>query len=406
MNNLLKKQKQDTYKLWLILVLFIGYIIPMKAENPEWLVIPLTHLSYPVNHSKEYVYTGSNIRGYKVSKETAKVIDSISHDCIFGYFHDKYNNTWIANGAGLLKIVGLDTTWYTSSNSPLPASINNLKYDSDNNVVWIATFNGLVKKVDDEWTIYNKSNSKIQSNEILTINLDNNSNPLMGTRFNGIILYDGEKFINHRFDSLSEYKEVTRFVNYDDIGNIWFVLRKNLVKFDGKKAQIYYQSDSTFNVGNINDLYVENSENIWIADNNLYHFDGVTFEKFAFFDNPNLDFKVYSMLKDDKENYWFVADNPFDKNQSGIIIHKKGGVILSAELENNLKQIGYLFPNPSDDYIQLKAEIEFGTNFTIINTNGIEVGSGIYTDHIDISKLNPGFYTININNQNYKFIKK
>ncbi len=392
-----------------VTVLLVSYFSAdkAKAENPEWLVVTLSKYPQTVYHINEFIYIGSNYGGYKIDKETTKIIDSTNFDSINGYFNDQQNNQWMIFGGGLIKVNGQDTVWFTKDVSKFPSTnVNEAKYDYDNNTIWIATPKGLVKMIDEKMTIYNKSNSSIQSDQIASVNLDNKSNLLIGTYFDGLILYDGNEFVNHRFDSLLEYKYPVSDANYDENSNIWFIYRDNFVKFDGKNSILYPPSDSTYNVGFIKDIYVENSQNIWIAGDNLYHFDGLKFKKFDFLDKPELNFSVFSTFKDNKDNYWFVVDNGPKPELSGIIIYRKGGIILSTEIENTLKQEGYIFPNPSEEFISLNGDTNYGAIYTIINSNGLEVGKGNYYGEISISNLVTGFYTINILDKNYKFIKK
>lgn len=402
MNILLKKQKQVTDKLWLILVIIIGYITPMKAANPEWIYIPNEYGAWSFFEKGEYMYF-NNYFAYKMHKESLKIVDSIRIACQRNYFIDNNDIAWLIDYNRVVKISGNDTIRYTSDNSIIINSISDAKYDKTTNTIWLATSGGLIRIKNYEWTLFNKTNSGIQTDTLVSLFIEENSNLIIGTKRQGLILFDGSTFVNHRTDSLDQSIYMISSVQKDEKGNIWFIYRYNLAKFDGKSWSLYRQSDSTFNTV-IGELFVENSKNIWIAGYTIFHFDGERFNEFKLFDGERKFESTHSIYKDKKGNMWFgVIEN---NNQLGIVIHRKGGVILSAELENTLKQIGYIFPNPSDDYIQLKAEIELGTNFLIINTNGIEVDSGIYNGHIDISKLNPGFYTININNQNFKFIKK
>ncbi|HRP01692.1 MAG TPA: T9SS type A sorting domain-containing protein [Candidatus Kapabacteria bacterium] len=409
MKNLEQNQKQVPYKLWLILVIIIGYIIPMKAENPEWVFIPrdpYRQCASSFFEKGEYMYYSCAFTAYKMHKESLKIVYSITnYDCQLKCFEDTNGIIWLIDINGIVtKIKDKDTVQFTSGNSILGKEIFDVKYDEKNNSIWLTTWKGLIRIQNEEWTIFNTKNSGIQTDSLWGLCIDDDSNLIIGTKNKGLIIYNGNTFENYQNDTLDKYIYSIDAVQKDEKGNIWFKYRYNLVKYDGTNWTIFKQSDSTFKF-ELDEFLVENSYNIWIIARYVYHFDGEKFKKIKMFDGEKDFDYIYSVFKDIKGNMWFGAYSEQGEN-SGIIIYRKGGVILSAELENNLKQIGYIFPNPSDEYIQLNTEIELGTNFAIINTNGIKVSSGNYNGQINISNLNPGFYTINIKNQNYKFIKK
>ena len=68
-----------------------------------------------------------------------------------------------------------------------------------------------------------------------------------------------------------------------------------------------------------------------------------------------------------------------------------------------------LYPNPSNDYIQIKTDRIVEGTYAIFNVNGVKVDTGNYTNQIKTSNLKPGLYFLNLkqngNSYTMKFLK-
>lgn len=84
---------------------------------------------------------------------------------------------------------------------------------------------------------------------------------------------------------------------------------------------------------------------------------------------------------------------------------QKGGVDIQ---ENNIQDNINIYPNPSDDFINIEIENgnENAESIEIINDLGITVINSTFRNKIDVSKLSPGLYLIKIKFKDYTHIEK
>ncbi len=89
-----------------------------------------------------------------------------------------------------------------------------------------------------------------------------------------------------------------------------------------------------------------------------------------------------------------------------ITFDQNGGTSSISEVSQGKADIR-IFPNPADNYFELKTSRQDALKVHIYNTNGIVVSSGTYTDgsRVDISSLTTGIYVVVINNQSFKLAK-
>ncbi len=84
---------------------------------------------------------------------------------------------------------------------------------------------------------------------------------------------------------------------------------------------------------------------------------------------------------------------------------KKGGLDIQ---ENNIDDIVNIYPNPTDDFVNIEVENgkEKAKSIEIINDLGITVISTKFKNKINVSSLSPGLYLIRINFEDYNYTNR
>lgn len=135
-----------------------------------------------------------------------------------------------------------------------------------------------------------------------------------------------------------------------------------------------------------------------------------------------------TLLDNSEQNYAVVPDGKLWFDQGQFVINKdnsaapitipistirkitfggEGDTSSVHELSNDKTDIR-IFPNPANDYFELKTAVSEKLLVRIYNTNGVLVASNTFAngDQVDISQLSLGIYVVVINNQSFKLIKQ
>jgi hypothetical protein len=80
--------------------------------------------------------------------------------------------------------------------------------------------------------------------------------------------------------------------------------------------------------------------------------------------------------------------------------------VWGAHAEMLSKQDFVIHPNPVKDQLHILTPIETNSTFKVLSISGRLVLSGLTFGDIDLSALNPGLYTITINDNSVKFVKE
>jgi hypothetical protein len=65
-----------------------------------------------------------------------------------------------------------------------------------------------------------------------------------------------------------------------------------------------------------------------------------------------------------------------------------------------------MYPNPAKDYLYCNIKMKDTTNYTIFNSAGLEVSSGIWSDKINVSELGAGSYFLQIETPTTSFLAR
>lgn len=86
-------------------------------------------------------------------------------------------------------------------------------------------------------------------------------------------------------------------------------------------------------------------------------------------------------------------------------------IITATQSQLALETEIHVFPNPSEEYIEVKTITNEPSPFSVLNSLGMEIQTGIIGQPIDVKNWNAGVYYIKIftpmgKNTTKKFIKK
>lgn len=234
---------------------------------------------------------------------------------------DKFNNIWVSVrdnsvGLGLDKFDGNTWTHYDSSNSTLPYNdVWNLKADT-NAYLWFHSFvvEGLVSFDGLNCQIYNTSNSGILSDAIYNIIIDSLNN-VWTVSEDGLSKFDGNIFTNYSLPFSSTFPG--RSLVVQDSANIW-IGAEGLWHFNPING-----ITTMYNTGNSNipsdyctSIARDSQGLIWMGFNYGYNggtgsggsnggfatFDGTSFNSIMPFQNNYTG--VYDLIIDDYNNVW------------------------------------------------------------------------------------------------------
>jgi uncharacterized protein YuzE len=112
----------------------------------------------------------------------------------------------------------------------------------------------------------------------------------------------------------------------------------------------------------------------------------------------------------------FTADNGFicigysEQNNQGnsdvyLVKTDENGQVTGVPVLSKNPELN-IYPNPVDDYLQVKSDFSSDTKYIIKNTNGQKIQSGEIGSSIDVTNLTKGVYLIEVVNNNKTFTNK
>ena len=299
------------------------------------------------------------------------------HHIISALAIDKHKRTWIGTHDGLA-VKDTNDVWYIlkQDDSPLPTGFIRDIAITDSSV-WVATLQGLVQipietmEEHDTWDVFLKDNSGLPDNRIEKLKVDTLTGDIwIGTYSHGLVRYDGaswevfdfidssiidndvlslnyeEKdstlFVCTRAGGLGIFKDSiwtilneesglpTNQVNYaakDSSGNVWIGYSfDGLTKWDGETLTHYDNTNSPlkYPLNIINDLYIDQNDEIWLAINDGFwkfnHTDSIW--TFLTADTSGINQDVTSIEPDGHTGFWYAGRYNSLKHFNGVNIEE------------------------------------------------------------------------------------
>jgi ligand-binding sensor domain-containing protein len=274
---------------------------------------------------------------------------NLSHNTVISIFQDSKGFMWFGTFNGLNRYDGNSITVY-KNNSKDSSSISSnriLQITEDlNGNIWVATTNGLCRylREKDNFVQYwfdPKNSNSISSNRVSTVFVD--SKGRLWVACDQLCLYNPKNDNFTRFPTKgSPVKEginyLTSFICEDINGNIWFLVQKEIHKFNSssQKLELIYDGNRyPINESNwqFYGMDQDSEGNFWIKTNlagiiktKFEHTDRAleTFSGFSGFDYHEIMNTTIHQLEVVKNEIWFTAENKgvYVTDDSGKLIKR------------------------------------------------------------------------------------
>jgi signal transduction histidine kinase/ligand-binding sensor domain-containing protein len=279
-------------------------IMKMDHENHLWLgiygegIMKFKRNEYQLNYITHY------------SKKSG-----LSNNYIKDLYIDKDHNVWMGTfGSGIELLLDPLFTLYTK-NDGLGGNKINALYEA-NNVIWLATDNDLQKVNLNNFQNLNFANTLetyqnvINKSTISSITIDQQNNILIGTRNNGMWIYNPKSKKSKRI-FYSQSNNIANTINHiykDQLNNIWVATENGAYKFENNqysKPSIHLTMEDGILHNNIYSIFVDSDQVVWFAT----HGSGISTLKNSSIINypsPNINsgIDVNCFAQDKNKNIW------------------------------------------------------------------------------------------------------
>ena len=278
---------------------------------------------------------------------------------------DKNETLWLGTvGSGLIKLDGMNSTVYDTTNSDIPSNIvYSAKFDSKN-IIWLATAKGLASYDGVSWKVYNKENSDLVEDVIFALEIDELDKIWFGLMSKGLMSYDGIKFKSFFLSSkefpsnsvyaidfdknksalIGTYKGLVTFdynswllydstnsglknpyilsLGVDRFHDIWIGSRGYhcLTKFDGTEWYVYDSTNSVMSIEEVRCLKFDSLDNLWIGSTRgITKYDGENWIRYTTRNTPLTSNGINDIAFDKEGNLWLALTTlPFLEDVGGI----------------------------------------------------------------------------------------
>lgn len=267
-----------------------GYYSPQKINARHVSLLGMTDAYFL--DGKLWVSTTQGLIEFDMKDNQTRVYTSengLSNDNIQTLYVDREFNLWLGtNGSGVDMIVQGNISNYTSKNGLSHSGTTNTTEGIDGSI-WVSTDNGLTRINPDRSINYYNIQENIPHKDTWALATDTKGNIWAGTYNNGLVMFDGKKFINRRPKEVEKTDSYVSEIFVDSEGNIWIMMRYYLIKYDKNYNYKYF----TFNNAVTGYQIVEDETGLlWIAvgNNGIYVYNKKG-EKIAEY---KIDLKVFN----------------------------------------------------------------------------------------------------------------
>ena len=290
---------------------------------------------------------------------------------------------------------------YNTENSDLPHNRLTCIAIEENETKWIGTrYNGLVKFDGNEWTIYDTTNSELPVNFVRNITIDNYNNKWIstyndGNNEGGLVSFNRNYWKQYNLNFTIPYITSTA-VDIDE--TIWLLARfEGIIHIDGENLTIYNEDDLGVDIIYYHFINIDTNGIKWIGtQNGLIKFDN---NEWTIYNTENSDIPyniVRNITIDDFGTKWMSCNGltcynginwiNYNAENSGLPKNSINPIVID---NRGIKWIG------TDDFVDYDYNgglIKFdGNNWTVYRTENSEI------PHNDI-------YDIAIDKNNTKWI--
>ncbi|HMC97447.1 MAG TPA: two-component regulator propeller domain-containing protein, partial [Flavobacteriales bacterium] len=206
--------------------------------------------------------------------------DPLTGNRVYTVLVDQQNRVWAGtehhdnsySDRGLVMID--DTTWtvWSETQGDVPGSAHAIELDPFGNV-FIAGQDGVYKYVADAWENYNASGGAAFMNTDMALAADGTA-WVQNYYFTGLERCDGSSTVNVTTPIGGSHLHC---VELDGQGNLWVGGQHALARMDPLGAWMVYDDQNALPLmGTINDIEFDTNGELWVAADDLLHFDGST----------------------------------------------------------------------------------------------------------------------------------
>jgi hypothetical protein len=241
------------------------------------------------------------------------------------------------------------------------------------------------------------------------IMIDHQGRKWIGTCGGGVYIYDDVNWINYNVFNSDLPTNWPYPIVEDHTGIFWFATDDfGLVRFDGDLWKVYNQYNSALPDFGISGLYIDPSDNLWVATaSGLYTFNGTDWITF-YPPEGQLPYPSFlSIVPDDSMNLWLPTQYGIAKFYDYPVLPHN-----PVTLIDNLSATVMISPNPVSKTLRINF-IMHESKIQILDMSGkllISKNADSNIVEMDVSSLQNGIYFIRIQLQNgsltRKFIKQ
>lgn len=222
---------------------------------------------------------------------------------------------------------------------------------------------GVARYSNGNWTTFNTSNSNIITNDVTSIEFQNNI-VWIGSK-SGLIKYDGSTFSVYNKNNSNIPNDTINDVSVS--GNaIWIATNQGVSKFDGTNFTNYTTNNSLLTTNYFTKVVAINPNSAYAGSlNGLFLINGNSISTFNTMNSGILSNKISALHLDKNNILWISADSSFyEKTQITCIHYLKNSIIENLQLVNfNSKGCQSNFPMLSKSiFSDQNANIYFANN--------------------------------------------
>ena len=241
---------------------------------------------------------------------------------------DAKGKIWIGTNLGLSSFDGQNWDVYSTAESKLPGDlINGIAFE--NTTVWAATGGGLGRFDGTEWTPYTHTNSGLLDDVAQCVVVDPAGNKWIGTQDGGVFKFKDTTWVGYDTTSYSPIKMPVvniKSIAIEKSGILWLGTARGLMRFDGKKIELYNTKNSGIPDNLIRGLAIDGAGNKWIATTKgLVKFDGTKWTTYTIANSKLPADRVTAVFVGDKDHIWVGCEG------WGLTVFRETGVTLTEE---------------------------------------------------------------------------
>ncbi len=228
---------------------------------------------------------------------------------------------------GLGKLSGATWTYYNVDNSDIPGNEVRHIATNGNGVVWLDAYPGITRFDGMNWTTWETTDTGYTLNQIKTIELDGNSRVWIGTRFDGLIKFDGIVWEMFGLSNAGIFwpKDIN-VIAIDSQNRKWIGTENGLTRYaDGSWHTWGIYNPNEQLLIDVANVAVDNDNVVWLdsdtgSNRNLYSYDGSVWTLHTAYEFGLNSLDIECVQVDNQNNKWIGTENKLIKFNANTYI--------------------------------------------------------------------------------------